>query len=172
MGPLRPPRPLAELTPPTPIRPDHLTAQFSSGRPVLDDWLKQRALRSEGRSARTYVVCAGLQVVGYYCLATGSVQIDAVPRKLQGDMPAAVPVLVLGRLAVDEGYQGLRIGQGLLKDALLRALEVSRHVGCRAVLVHALDDAAASFYARFGFTAFPAGGRTFFLATKSIADAL
>jgi predicted N-acetyltransferase YhbS len=160
------------ISPPVPIGSEHVTSAFTCGKPTLDDWLKSRALRSEGRSARTYVVCVGQEVVGYYCLATGSVRIDELPKKLAGDMPAAVPVIILGRLAVHAGYQGLRIGKGLLRDALLRSLQVSQQVGCRAVLVHALDEEAAAFYAAFGFLPFPEGGRSYFMGIKSIAAAL
>lgn len=160
------------ISPPVPIGPEHATGAFDCGKPALDDWLKSRAMRSEGRSARTYVVCNGPDVVGYYCLATGSVRIDELPKKLAGDMPGSVPVIILGRLAVHSGYQGLGIGKGLLRNALLRSLQVSQQIGCRAVLVHALDEEAAAFYATFGFMPFPAGGRTHFLAIKSIAAAL
>jgi predicted N-acetyltransferase YhbS len=160
------------LSPPSPINAGHVTSGFDCGKPMLDDWLKVRALRSEGRSARTYVVCAGPDVVGYYCLATGSVRIDELPKKIAGDMPASVPVIILGRLAVDSRYQGLKIGKGLLRDALLRSLQISQQVGCRAVLVHAVDEDAAAFYAAYGFLPFPEGGRTFFMPMKSIVAAL
>lgn len=160
------------ISAPVPIQPEHVTSQFTCGKPMLDDWLKSRAFRSEGRSARTYVACVGQEVVGYYCISTGSVRIDELPKKLAGDMPASVPIIILGRLAVHSGYQGLRIGKGLLKDALLRSLQVSEQVGCRAVLVHALDEEAAAFYVAFGFIPFPAGARTLFMPIKSIAAAL
>lgn len=160
------------ISPPVPIRPDHITGQFSCGKPSLDDWLKFRALRSEGRSARTYVVCVGEEVVGYYCIATGSVRIEEMPKKLAGDMPSSVPIITLGRLAVHTGYHGLKVGKGLLKDALLRSLQISQQIGCRAVLVHAIDEEAAAFYAGFGFIPYPNGGRTFFMPIKSIAAAI
>lgn len=159
----------AGISAPAPIHPDHVTGPFSCGQPALDDWLKFRALKSEGRSARTYVVCVGREVVGYYCLSTGSVRIDELPKKLRGDMPSSVPIITLGRLAVATGYQGLRIGKGLLKDALLRSLQISQHVGCRAVVLHAIDEDAAAFYTAFGFTPYPSSGHTFFMPIKSIA---
>jgi len=157
---------------PVPISVEHQTGRFACGKPALDVWLKTRALKSEGRSARTYVVCRDMEVVGYYCLATGSVRRQDLPGKLAGDMPDPTPILLIGRLAVATAYQGQSIGKGLLKDALLRALQISRQVGCRAVLVHAIDDQAAAFYASFGFIAFPAGGRSFFMPIKQIADSL
>jgi len=87
-------------------------------------------------------------------------------------LPDPVPVMVLGRLAVDIQYQRGGIGGGLLKDALLRALQVSAQVGVHAVLVHAIDENAKAFYAAYGFVEFPSGTRTFFLALESIAKAL
>ncbi len=80
--------------------------------------------------------------------------------------------MVLGRLAVDRGHQRGGVGGGLLKDALRRTLQVATQVGVRAVLVHAIDDAAAAFYAQYGFIEFPAGTRTLYLPVESIAAAL
>jgi len=80
--------------------------------------------------------------------------------------------MVLGRLAVDKHYQGRGVGGGLLKDALLRTIQVSKQVGVRALLVHALDDAARKFYAAYGFREFPLGSRTLFLPLQSAAKAL
>lgn len=160
------------FSPPAPIRPEHQTGQFSCGKPPLDDWLKYRALKSEGRSARTYVVCAGDEVVGYYCLATGSVRLAEFPPKIAGDLPNPVPVILIGRLAVASSYQGMKIGKGLLRDALLRAVHVSQQAGCRAVMVHAIDADAAAFYSAFGFITYRDGERTFFMSMKQIAAAL
>lgn len=157
---------------PTPIEATHETAAFTCGKAALDDWLKTRALKSEGRSARTYVVCAGNSVAAYYCLATGSVRRAERLRRLAGDVPDHVPIIVIGRLAVDSRFQGMRLGKHPLKDALLRALQVSRQVGCRAVLVHAIDEDAAAFYAAYSFVRFPAASRTFFMPVKQIAAAI
>jgi predicted N-acetyltransferase YhbS len=65
-----------------------------------------------------------------------------------------VPVVVLGRLAVDRSVQGEKLGRELLKDAFRRALIVSEQVGCYAVCVRALNEKAADFYAKFGFIPF------------------
>ena len=80
--------------------------------------------------------------------------------------------MILGRLAVDKDHQRVGIGGGLLKDALRRTLQVSTQVGVRAVLVHAIDEEAATFYAAFGFIEFPSGTGRFFLPVESIAAAL
>ncbi len=144
------------LTPPLPISAAHDLSSFDSGRAVLDTWLRQRALRNEPAGAsRSYVVCADGRVVGYYCLATGAVEAVAAPGKVRRNMPDPVPVMLLGRLAVDRSLQGRGLGRALLKDAILRTLKAAEIAGMRALLVHALDDAVAGFYSRSGFLASP-----------------
>jgi GNAT superfamily N-acetyltransferase len=160
------------LSAPEPLKPDDDAAAFDCGNALLNDWLREQALASEGRSARTYVVKDGALVAGYYCLATGGVARESVPRKIRQGLPRLVPVMVLGRLAVDLRYRRLGIGRGLLKDALLRTVQVSREVGVRALLVHAIDDEASAFYAAHGFIEFPAGTRTLFLPVETIARGL
>ena len=159
------------LSAPEPLSADDDAGAFDCGNALLNDWLRDQAARSEGRSARTYVVKDGARVAGYYSLATGGVR-ENVPRKIRQGLPRLVPVMVLGRLAIDLDYQGRGIGRGLLKDALLRTLQVSREVGLRALLVHAIDDEAKAFYAAHGFVEFPAGTRTLFLPLETIARGL
>jgi GNAT superfamily N-acetyltransferase len=160
------------LSPPLSIAAADDLSQFDCGEELLNDWLRRLALKSEGASARTYVVKEQERVVGYYCLATGGVARSNVPNRMRHGLPDPVPVMVLGRLAVDKHSQGRGIGRGLLKDALLRTLQVSEQVGVRALLVHAIDDAARSFYAAYGFREFPLGSRTLFLPLESAARAL
>jgi predicted N-acetyltransferase YhbS len=162
----------SEISSPAPIGAGHLTSAFSCGKPPLDNWLRERALRSEGRSARTYVATAGDTVVAYYCFAAASVRLDEVPKPLRRNMPNEVPVLLIGRLAVASHHQGQGLGKALLKDALLRSLQAAEIVGARAVMVHALDAEAAQFYCQRGFIAFPEHSRTFFMPMETIRGAL
>ncbi len=157
---------------PSPLTSEVNLHDFSCGKSPLDDWLRYTALKAEARSARTYVTCLGENVVGYYCFASGAVRLDELPKKIRRNMPTFAPVTLLGRLAVDTRFQGLGIGKGLLKDALSRALHASTIIGSRAVMVHAIDDEAAAFYAAFGFQPFPEGGKTFFLPIETIAAAV
>ena len=138
---------------PRPVDPQDGYDTFDCGNSELNAWLMQKALASEGRSARTYVVTTtNRRIVAYYCLSAGAVIRASLPRaKLRQNMPDEVPVLVMGRLAVDRRYQGLGLGKDLLKDAILRALNAAELVGIRAILVHAKDEDAAAFYRRFGF---------------------
>lgn len=160
------------LSRPRPITADDDTRGFSCGKVALDNWLQQRALKAEGATARSYVACEGTAVVGYYCLATGSVVRASAPPKLRRNAPEQLPVVIIGRLAVTESRQGQRIGPGLLQDALQRILQVSVSVGCAAALVHAIDDDARSFYAKYGFIEYPGGSRTLFLPVGTLRGSL
>ena len=160
------------LSAPVPLAQDHDTSVFVCGNDVLDEWLRQTAFKSEGLSARTYVVCEGNVVVGYYAIATGATARNEAPGRLRRNAPDPLPVMVVGRLAVDTRFKGRGIGNGMLRDALHRSLQISQIAGCRAVLVHAIDDAAAAFYMRYGFVASPISERTFFLPVEMIRQAL
>lgn len=164
--------PPPELSPPTPIIRDHDVSRFDCGKASLNDWLRKHALRNEGRADRTFVVCDGARVVGYYALAAGAVFHAEAPGALRRNMPNPIPIFVLGRLAVDREYQGRGLGAGLLKDALKRFLTVSREIGARAILVHAIDDSVVPFYAHSGFKAFPQTPLTMYLPIDEIVAAL
>lgn len=155
---------MGTLSLPMPIHSSHALEDFCSGEEVLDHWLKRRALKNEAAGAsRTYVVCDGQQVVGYYALATGSAMLDTAPGKVRRNMPDPIPLVILGRLATDTRWQGQGLGRGLLKDVLLRAFQVSQQVGVRALLVHALSESAKQFYLHHGFVESPLDGMKLFL---------
>src|SRR5271165_2326904 len=108
------------LSAPEKLRPDHDLSEFECGEPALDDWLRRRALQNERSGAsRTYVVCAGPRVVGYYALAVGAVAHAGAPGRIRRNMPDPVPVMIIGRLAVDQEFHGHGLGRGLLRDAVL-----------------------------------------------------
>ncbi|WP_287599976.1 GNAT family N-acetyltransferase [Thiothrix sp.] len=160
---------MGTLSLPVPILASHGLGEFCSGEEILDHWLKRRALKNEAAGAsRTYVVCDGLQVVGYYALATGSAMLDAAPGKIRRNMPDPIPLIILGRLATDVCYQGQGLGRGLLKDALLRSLQVAQQVGVRALLVHALSEQAKQFYLHHGFVESPLDGMKLFLPLQGL----
>ncbi len=141
--------------------PEHLTAAhdvsaFDSGVPDLDDWLRKRALANEESGAsRTYVVCAGARVVGYYALASGGVAQTQAPGRVRRNMPDPVPVMILGRLAVDHAWQGRNLGGSLLRDAIVRTLQAAEIGGIRVILVDAISEGAKRFYERHGFRVSP-----------------
>ena len=136
---------------------DHLLSKFECGEPSLDEWLVRRALANQSIGAsRTFVVLDDTgHVRGYYALAAGAVTHESATSKVRRNMPDPVPVMVLGRLAVDRGAQGQQLGAALLQDAVRRAVAVSANAGVRALLVHALHARAMEFYAHYGFQSSP-----------------
>jgi GNAT superfamily N-acetyltransferase len=93
---------------------------------------------------------------GCYSLAAAQVIFADAPVRLQKGVPRhPIPVVLLARLAVDRGRQGQGLGAALLKDAILRTLVAAEGVGVRALLVHAKDEAARAFYARYDFEPLP-----------------
>jgi predicted N-acetyltransferase YhbS len=159
------------------LHAEHDVARFENGKhPSLDTWLKNRALTSEGLSARTYVVCPRdmpPRVVGYYAISTAMEQRISLPTaKLRRAMPDQVPLLLIGRLAVDREYQGKGLGADLLHDGVRRCLEASEIAGVRAIITNAIDDDAVRFYQRHGFIPSPLGERVMLLpieAAKAVA---
>lgn len=165
---------MAEVTAPARLGPTHDLSRFDCGNAALNDWLKNHALKSEGQSARTYVACESNIVIGYYCIATGSVERKALPSRLkrQQGLPNQIPVVIIGRLARDLTYRGTGLGLDLLQDALRRIVAASEIIGVRCVLVHAIDDQAAKFWKDNEFVEYPDGSRTFFMPLETIIGAL
>lgn len=159
----------AVLKAPEKLTADHPLEDFHCGIPSLDDWLKRRAWRNEQEGAsRTYVLCAGTRVVGYYCLAAGSLIAANAPGKVRRNMPDPIPVMILGRLAVDQEWKGQGLGRGLLRDATLRVLSAADVAGVRAILIHALSEDAKQFYERCGFVESPTHPMTLLAMLKDI----
>ena len=160
----------ARIGAPERLSPEHDIVEFDSGEPSLDDWLRRRALRNEASGAsRTYVVCVGRKVAGYYALSAGAIAHTHAPGRIKRNMPDPIPVVVLGRLAVDKTYHGKGVGTGLLRDAVLRALQAVEIAGIRAILVHAISEAARRFYEKYGFVASPVDPMTVMITTAEAA---
>ncbi|MBN8527924.1 MAG: GNAT family N-acetyltransferase [Caulobacterales bacterium] len=160
------------LSAPEPLTVEHDVLDFDSGEAVLDDWLRHRALKNESRYSRTYVVCSENRVVGYYCISAGAIERAATPGRLRRNAPDAVPISVIGRLAVDRRHAGRGLGADLLSDALRRIALASQSIGIAAVLVHAKSKAAKTFYLRQAeFFEYPQDSRTLFLPIETIVAA-
>lgn len=164
-------------TAPRPIEADDRVERFDCGKEPLNDFLRQRAIKNEGRASRTYVVnsLAGADagsVLAYYTLAAGAVGHDGAPSWARRNMPNPVPVIVLGRLAVDSSHHCRGLGSALLKEAIQRTLGASRTIGARALVIHAIDDEAVGFYATYGFQRFPTDSRTLFLPVETLTASL
>ncbi|RQU52921.1 GNAT family N-acetyltransferase [Burkholderia cenocepacia] len=143
-------------TVPVPLTAAHRLDEFDSGVASLDAWLQRRALANQRSGAsRTFVATRNGQVRAYYALASGAVVLDAAPGRFRRNMPDPIPVVVLGRLAIDRSVQGSGVGRALVRDAGLRVLHAAAAIGIRGMIVHALSDAAKTFYERVGFEASP-----------------
>lgn len=144
------------VTAPEPLAEQHGLATFSSGVPSLDDWLKRRARSNQASGAsRTFVACDGASVVAYYALASGAVSAAEAPGRFRRNMPDPIPVAVLGRLAVDQGYAGQGLGRALMRDCLRRVIQAAEAIGIRGVIVHAISEDAKAFYLAQGFDVSP-----------------
>lgn len=161
--------PESPLVAPAPLDKSHETASFRSGADELDDWLRRYAwVNHQSGNARVFVATRDTRVVGYYALATAGVEKAEAPDSLtKGGVPAQMPCLLLARLAVDESEKNRGLGRGLLVDAIRRAVRVSDDVGVRALLIHARDDDARSFYEHHGeFVASPTDPLHLFMHLK------
>ena len=163
----------AEFSAPEKLFSKHDVTEFQCGEPALDDWLRRRALQNEETGAsRTYVLCEGRRVEGYYALAVGAVARMEAPGRVRRNMPDAVPVMVIGRLAVDQSCQGQAIGPALLRDAVLRTLQAAEIAGIRAILVHAISERAKRFYEKWGFISSPLDPMTLMITVTEARQAM
>jgi predicted N-acetyltransferase YhbS len=158
-----------------PLSPNHVCAGFDcKSHPHLNEWLRRFALiNQQSESARTYVVRRDNTVVGYYSVCPGSVSKQEAPSRVAKGRPGhPIGVIVLARLAIDHTEQGQGLGKALLKDALVRCSQAADIISARAVLVHAIDQAAKKFYQHFGFEQCPANDLHLMLLMKDLRSYL
>lgn len=155
-----------------PLADLHERGEFSCGKAPLDVFIQTQAGQYTRRDiGRTFVAVrpGERKVIGYYTLAASSIEFAQLPADLGKRLPKhPVPVVLLGRLAVDASARGQKLGSGLLMDALHRALRIAEELGMFAVHVHAIDDEAKAFYARFGFRSLLDQDRHMVLPTATI----
>jgi GNAT superfamily N-acetyltransferase len=134
----------------------HAFSDFCCGEVSLDEWLKRRARMNQVSGAsRTYVVCDGMRVIGYYALASGVVTVESAPGRFRRNMPSPIPVAVLARLAIDQGWHGKGMGRALFRDAARRVAQAADVIGIRGIVVHAISEEAKNFYIALGFDPSP-----------------
>lgn len=160
---------MSVLIPPVPLTVDYVLDDFACGEPALDEWLKKRALKNQASGAsRCFVIAEDRSVVGYYCLSAGAISHEAAPKAMRRNMPDPLPIVLLGRLAIDRRFHNQGLGQALVRDAMLRTVHVARDTGVFAVLVHALSDAARQFYLSRGFVESPLQPMTLIMTLATI----
>jgi len=154
----------------------HNRAAFSCGDLELDRYFRERAAQDQRRNVTSCFVLADRSnstILGYYTLSAGAVALLDLPAGVARRLPRYpnLPAILLGRLAVDQRYQGVGFGRRLLVDALSRARNVTSQVGAVAVVVDAKNEAAAGFYERFGFARLPLMPLRLYLPIASILTA-
>lgn len=157
------------LSAPEPLVDFHEIETFASGMESLDTWLKRRAMKNQATGAsRTFVACEGRRVVAYYALASSAIAGDEAPGRFRRNMPPPIPVAVLGRLAVDQSFQGKGLGRFLIRDAGLRVIQAADTIGIRGLIVHALSAEARAFYEHAGFEPSPLDPMTLMVALADL----
>src|SRR3990167_9701112 len=157
------------------LKSSHVRKSFTCGIDSLDAYIQTQATQDERRHISvTYVLHdAELNTVaGFYTLSSTTIESkylsDEVIRKLP-NYPL-IPATLIDRLAIDKNYQGKSLGELLLMDALHRSYESSKTVASFAVVVEAINKAAAQFYKKYGFIDFIAQKHLFSMAMKTIKN--
>lgn len=157
---------MTSLSRPRPISAADDCATFDCGEASLDEWVRSRALRNEKTGAsRTFVSVDSESgsVAGYYCLSASSLTHEEATSNLRRTMSEPIPVILIGRLAVDKRFTGLGLGSSLLQEAVRKSVEASRTIGARAIVAHAISESAEQFYLKFGFTLVPDSARVMYI---------
>lgn len=153
---------MARLKPPRPLEAGDDRETFDCGRESMNQWFRRHAWRNQQLDvSRTTVLCdseTGV-IAGYVTLSMGQIEREFLPKASQRNKPDALPIFLLGQLAVDRRFQGTGVARSLLFYALKTSVQVSRQVGCFAVLTHPLDEQSRGFYRRFGFEDLPCDPR-------------
>ncbi len=137
------------------------TVDFSCGHAQLDDYIRRYATQDVRRNvARVFVVTPvnnPQQLAGFFTLSAGSVSCTSLPESLARKLPRyPIPVALIGRLAVDVGFQGKGLGSILLADACQKVVQASSVLAVAGIVVDAKDEQAVAFYKHFGFVPLPA----------------
>jgi ribosomal protein S18 acetylase RimI-like enzyme len=155
-----------------PLEASHKKEDFSCGKPMLDTYLHRQAKQDvKRRLSACFVLAVGSEIIGYYTLSTASVERRLLPAEIVKKLPPAyseLPATLLGRLTVDQNYQGQGSGEMILMDALKRSYFASMLVGSMAVVADPLEEGAIKFYKKYGFILLP-DSRKMFLAMETIA---
>jgi GNAT superfamily N-acetyltransferase len=153
---------MARLNPPRPLIETDAVEAFDCGRESMNQWFRRHAMRNQAHNlSRTSVfteVGTGA-IVGHVTLAPGQIEREFLPEYARRNRPPALPVILLGQLAVDKRFQGQGFARQLLFYALKTCLALSREIRCFGVITHPLDDEVRAFYGKFGFVDLPGDPR-------------
>ena len=153
---------MARLNPPRPLDDQDDVDGFDCGRESMNQWFRRHARRNQAHGLSRMTVFteeATDAIIGYVTLAAGQIEREYLPKSARRNRPEAIPVILLGQLAVDNRFQGRGFARQLLFYALKTCLMLSKEIGCFGVITHPLDDEVRAFYARFGFVDLPGDPR-------------
>jgi GNAT superfamily N-acetyltransferase len=161
-----------------PLHQRHDRNSFDCGEPALNNYLAGLA-GQHGRKdiSRTFVAVSESEpgrVRGFYTISAGEVALERLPDKVRKSLPPhyPVPMIRIGRLAVDRSFQGSGLGKALLMEALLHCARLSGEVGVALVVVDAKNDRARNFYLKFGFLEMLDSPSTLFLPMNTVRNLL
>tara|TARA_R110001583_G_scaffold193707_1_gene362789 strand:+ start:982 stop:1485 length:504 start_codon:yes stop_codon:yes gene_type:complete len=158
-----------------PLNSAHKKSDFSCGKEMLDRYIQEQASQDVKRKLSACFVVNDVEtnlLKGYYTLSNNSIPIELVPNQIQKKLPRSyksIPTTLIGRLAIDNKFQGQGIGKLILIDALKRSYEISKTIGSFAVIVDPIDQNAENFYDKYGFIKLPDSGKMF-LPMKTISQ--
>ena len=149
-----------------PLGEEHERSLFRCGEDVLDRYFQTQATQDiRRRIANCFVAVetATNHVAAYYTISAASIPLVDLPPDETKRLPRypTVPAVRIGRLAVDQKFQGRGLGAPLLADAATRTLKAD--AAAFTLLVDAKNDQAVAFYQRFGFHILASQPRTLFL---------
>lgn len=158
-----------------PIEKKYQREHFDCGYPVLNDYLKKYARQNHEKGiAKAFVAVSQshpFQIDGYYTISASIIEFTSLPPNYKKNLPAyPIPVIVLGKLAVDTKVKGQGLGGELLVDALFRAAKAAQEIGIFAVRVDAIDSKAREFYLKYEFIPFQDQPLSLFLPIKIIRE--
>jgi GNAT superfamily N-acetyltransferase len=159
-----------DLTSPALLSNEHNVEKFDCSEPTLNEWLKNRAAKNNTADAsRCFVICKNDNIViGYYCLSAGAINRESAPKPMRRNMPESLPVLVLGRLAIDKDYHNKGLGSALLRDAMIRSVNIAQDARVFSILIHSLSHQAKQFYVSRGFVESPLQPMILFMTLATI----
>lgn len=144
----------------------HQKAKFSSGKAMLDNYIQKQARQDvKGKVTACFVLSDDDGTIkGYYTLSNGSIPRSQLPESIIKQLPKYkdLPITLLGRLAIDNKFQGQKLGKLLLIDALKRSYDAaSGSTASMAIIVDPIDQDATDFYTKYGFISLPDNTRMF-----------
>ena len=158
---------MTTFSPPRALLRGDRVGSFDCGVASLNSWFRTLALKNqEAGGSRTFVTNdQDGSIAGYYSLSSFTIAREATG-DFGAELPDPIPVTLIGRLAVDQRFKGLGLGASLLRDAAVRAMDVSLQIGSAAIVVHTRDESVVPFYERFGFTRLDGDRQTLILPMR------